>query len=71
MAAKVKEKKPFHYEGCVMIYDRVVAHYFKADTWAVSKEKARNNIAYQFRKVGNVANHIPVKLPGNLTLVED
>lgn len=65
------EAKLYHYEGGVMVFDRVAAHYFKADTKAVSIEKARANIKYQFRRKGNLANRTPVTLVGKLTMIEE
>lgn len=63
--------KLYHYEGGVMVFDRVAAHHFRADTRAVSIEKARSNIKYQFRKKGNLGNRTPVTLVGKLTLVDE
>lgn len=57
-----KEKKHYSYAGPVMVFDRVVATDFQADTWASSPGKARCNICYQFRRKANVADHLPVKL---------
>ena len=58
------DRRLYQYEGAVLIFDRVVAHNYRAQTRATSKAKARNNIAYQFRKKTNIADHIPVKLTG-------
>ena len=59
-----EERRLYEYEGAVLIFDRVVAHNFRAQTKAASVAKARSNIAYQFRKTANIADHIPVKLTG-------
>ena len=45
-------------------FDRVVAHNYHAQTLASSAAKARSNIAYQYRRKANIADHIPVKLTG-------
>ena len=66
METQVKAKKLYQYEGAVLIFDRVVANKFTAQTMAISKQKARSNIAWQFRKAGNVADHIPVTLTGEI-----
>ena len=63
---QVKERKLYRYEGAVLIFDRVVAHNFTAETKAVSEAKAKNNIRWQFREAANVAAQIPVTLTGKL-----
>lgn len=61
-----KEKRRlYEYEGAVLIFDRVAAYNFHAQTMAASAAKARSNIAYQFRKAANIAEHIPVRLTGD------
>ena len=59
-----EERRLYRYEGAVLIFDRVVAHNYHAQTLASSAAKARNNIAYQYRRKANIADHIPVKLTG-------
>ena len=67
---KVKEsRKLYRYEGTVVIFGRVVARQYKAQTLAVSAAKARSNIAWQYHKIGNVADGIPVNLPGEIVEV--
>ncbi len=62
---QTKEKRRlYEYQGAVLIFDRVAAHNYHAQTMAASAAKARSNIAYQFRKSANIADHIPVKLLG-------
>ena len=59
-----EERRLYRYEGAVLIFDRVVAHNYHAQTLASSVAKARSNIAYQYRRKANIADHIPVKLTG-------
>ena len=59
-----EERRLYRYEGAVLIFDRVVAHNYHAQTLASSAAKARSNIAYQYRRKANIADHIPVKLTG-------
>jgi hypothetical protein len=61
---EVKVRKLYQYDGAVLIFDRIVANRFTAQTMATSEKKARSNIAWQYRKAGNVADHIPVTLTG-------
>jgi len=63
------ERRLYQYEGAVLIFDRVVANNYKAQTRASSAAKARSNIAYQFRREANIADHIPVKLTGTTVAI--
>lgn len=63
------ERRLYQYEGAVLIFDRVVADNYKAQTRASSTAKARSNIAYQFRRKANIADHIPVKLTGTTVAI--
>jgi len=47
------------YEGPVMEFDTCVVGQWKGTTYAVSKNKARSNLAYQFKKKHN---RVPVTL---------
>lgn len=38
------------YSGPVMEFDRCIMNNFKASTYAVSEQKARSNLAYQFKR---------------------
>lgn len=59
-----EEKRLYEYEGAVLIFDRVAASNYRAQTRAASTAKAKSNITYQYKKAANVADHIPVKLTG-------
>ena len=59
-------KRVYAFTGAVKVHDKLVADAFKATTWAVSPGKARSNIAFQFRKKANIANHIPITLIGEI-----
>ncbi len=59
-------KRAFRYDGAVMVFDRMAESRFRAETFAVTPEKARNNIAFQYRMKANIAGHVPVTLPGKL-----
>ena len=59
-----EERRLYRYEGAVLIFDRVVAHNYHAQTLASSAAKVRSNTAYQYRRKANIADHIPVKLTG-------
>ena len=59
-----EEKRLYEYQGAVLIFDRIVDYNYRAQTRARSAAKARSNIAYQYRKDANIADHIPVELSG-------
>ena len=45
--------EPYHkytYDGPVLEFDTLVASHWKGETMAPSKQKARSNLAYQFKK---------------------
>ena len=54
------------YEGPVKEFDRVVAHNWKGETSAPSESKARNNLAYQFKKATNRPARSKIILTGRL-----
>lgn len=61
-----KEKKEYTFKGAVKVYDRVVASFYKASTYAVSAAKARSNMAYQYKRNNGLADHVKVSLEGEL-----
>lgn len=61
----------YSYNGPVMEFDTCVANRWSASTYAVSENKARNNLAYQFKKKFNRIASTKISLPGQIVLVED
>lgn len=57
------------YEGPVMEFNRCVSSSWKAKTAAKSESKARNNLAYQFKKKNNKLASAKISLPGKLTVL--
>lgn len=57
------------YEGPVMEFNRLVADHWKGETIASSESKARNNLAYQYKKKNNRIAGTKVTLPGKLLVV--
>ena len=60
----------YRYEGPVVVFGTCVANNWKAETVAPSMEKARNNLAYQFKKQCKRIATAKVELPGKITIVE-
>lgn len=57
------------YSGPVMEFDRCIMNNFKASTYAVSEQKARSNLAYQFKRQHNKALGTKISLPGKVVQV--
>lgn len=59
----------FKYDGPVMSFDTIIARRWKGETYAESVKKARNNLAYQFKKTHGFAPTTRITCPGKL--IED
>lgn len=57
------------YNGPVMAFGTCVADRWKGETIAPSEQKARNNLAYQFKKTNNRIAGTKIILPGKIELV--
>lgn len=57
------------YEGPVMEFDTCVANNWKGETVAPSENKARSNLAYQFKKHTNRMPGTKINLPGKVKMV--
>lgn len=57
------------YEGPVMEFDRCVVDKWKGETVAPSESKARNNLAYQYKKQNNRIAGTRVTLPGKIKMI--
>ena len=63
------EYHKYEYDGPVMLFDRLVADHWKAETMALSEKKARSNLSYQAKKQLNLVSGTNVKLPGKIKMV--
>lgn len=59
----------YRYDGPVMEFDMLVASRWKGETIAPSEQKARNNLAYQFKKSNNRIAGTKITLPGKIIMV--
>ena len=59
----------YRYDGPVMEFDTLVARRWKGETIAPSEQKARNNLAYQFKKSNNRIAGTKITLPGKIIMV--
>ena len=58
--------KLYVYEGPVMEFDRCIMEKWRGTTYAVSKEKARSNLTYQFKKQHNKNPNTRISLYGEI-----
>ena len=58
--------KMYSYEGPVMEFNRCIANKWSGSTYAVTEKKARNNLAYQFKKEYERSPNAKITLPGKI-----
>lgn len=58
------------YEGPVMEFDMCVTDHWKGETYAVSENKARSNLAYQYKKRTHRTSDAKLTLPGKIERAE-
>lgn len=61
----------YAYKGPVLIFDRCVANSWTGETVAESKAKAKNNLAYQYKKKNNLTPGAKVTLPGEIIMIDN
>lgn len=69
---EIDEPIPQHeytYNGPVFIFDECVTEHWKSKTKAISKQKARANLTYQWKKKHGYAPNTKVSLPGQINLI--
>lgn len=66
-----KWPKTYSYSGPVMCFDTCLEQNYRAETYAVSPNKARNNISYRYKKANNLAPNAKITLPGELIVKEN
>lgn len=59
--------KQYFYCGPVMLFNTCVISKWKASTVAASKEKARSNLAYQYKMTNKLLPGTKISLPGAIT----
>ena len=58
----------YSYDGPVLEFDKIVANHWKGQTYAVSEAKARNNLAFQFKRITGRAPRSKITLPGKIVI---
>lgn len=65
----MSEMHKYSYDGPVVIFDRCVCDHWKAETFAPSPAKAKNNLRYRYNKENNKTTSAKVDLPGKITKI--
>lgn len=61
----------YFYRGPVVKFDICIVDYWTGETMAVSESKARNNLAYKFKKENDLSPNAKISLPGKIKMVEE
>ena len=61
--------KEYSYNGPVEEFGRCIANNGSSSTRAVSEEKARSNLVYQFKKQNKMKPYAKINLPGKIVAV--
>lgn len=57
------------YDGPVLEFNTCIANHWRGETFAPTEAKAKNNLAYQFKKNNRRVPSSKITLPGNLTMI--
>lgn len=61
----------YSYNGPVLEFDKIVSNHWQAQTYATSEQKARSNLAFQFKTKYGKAPRTKITLPGKIVLEGD
>lgn len=61
--------KKYTYDGPVLEFNTLVTDHWKGETMAPTKNKARSNLAYQYKKQNNRIASVKVTLPGEIKII--
>lgn len=59
----------YAYHGPVLVFGKIVQNSWYGETLAVTPEKAKSNLAYQWKKRNGLASTAKVELPERVRLV--
>lgn len=62
--------KLYSYDGPVLEFDRIIANHWKASTRAESENKARCNLAHQFKQQYGKITRSRITVPGKLIIID-
>lgn len=64
------ERRKYVYDGPVMLFDRCIVNCWHASTYAISEDKARCNMMYQYKKNNKLTADSKIALPGKVVCVD-
>ena len=64
-----EDYQKYEYDGPVLEFGRLIADRWKGETSAPTEKKAKNNLAYQFKKQFNRIPGTKITLPGKIRAV--
>jgi len=62
-------KSKYYYSGSVYEFNECVNQHWEGSTYAISEDKARSNLAYQYKRSHNKTSDTKISLPGKIRLV--
>lgn len=65
-----EKRRKYAYDGPVMLFDRCIVNRWVASTYAVSEDKAKCNMMYQYKKQHHLTAESKIILPGKVTCVD-
>ncbi len=60
----------YSYDGPVLSFGRCIANNWYGETYAVTAEKAKSNLIYQYKKQNKLLPGTRIELPGKVMTVE-
>lgn len=57
------KKKMYKYAGAVYCFENLICRYWEGKTWAVSENKARCNLTFQYKRENNYVPGAKITLP--------
>lgn len=63
------EKQTFYFTGIVKYFDQIINTNYQACTRASSKEKAKNNICYRYKREHNLVANTKISLSGTIKIL--
>lgn len=61
------KNKLYFYKGPVMKFNTCVEQNWEASTYAPTEKKARNNLAYRYKRDHDYSKTVKIELPGTIT----
>lgn len=67
----MNQKRRYIFKGRVELFGRCIADEWTGTTFAVSENKARSNLSYQFKNEFGYEYNVPIKLIGDIISCEE